>query len=135
MATITLVSLYGDIDVATFDINCLRAVRNEFIQKRYVRRKINDRVQGIIFVFRWGVAYKIVPATVYHELKALIPIKKGEYDLPETKERPIVSLDDIEKTLAELSPVIRAMVIIHLATAARPTEVCELKILYLFSKK
>jgi len=112
----------------SLDINSLRAVRNEFIRKRYVRRKINDRVRGVVFIFRWGVAYKIVPATVYHELKALIPIKKGEYDLPETKERPVVSMDDIEKTLAELSPVIRAMVRVHLATAARPTEVCELRI-------
>ena len=103
-------------------------MRNEFIQKQYVRRENNGRVQVIQRVFRWGVSYKLVPATVYHELKALIPIKKGEYDLPESKERPIVSLDDIEKTLAELSPIIRAMVQIHLATAARPTEVCELRI-------
>ena len=109
-----LVSLYGDTNTAEFDINCLRVVRNEFIQKCYVRQKINWRVQVIQRVFRWGVSYKIVPATIYHELKALIPIKKGEYDLPETKERPIVSLDDIEKTLAELSPVIRAMVRVHL---------------------
>jgi len=123
-----IVSLYGDIDVATFDINCLRSVRNEFIQKRYVRREINGRVQVIQRVFRWGVSYKLVPATVYHELKALIPIKKGEYDLPESKKCPIVSVTDIEKTLAELSPVIRAMVQIHLATAARPTEICELRI-------
>ena len=123
-----LVSLFGDIDAATFDINCLRTVRDVFIQKRYVRQKINERVRNIQFIFRWGVSYKLVPPSLYHELKALIPIKKGEYDLPESKERQTVSLADIEKTLAELSPVIRAMVIIHLATAARPTEVCEMRI-------
>ena len=127
-ATIVLVSLYGDRDTAKFDINCLRAVRNEFIQKGYVRQKINYRAQVIQRVFRWGVAYKLVPATVYHELKALIPIKKGEHDLPESKERRTVSLADIEKTLEELSPVIRAMVQVHLTTAARPTEVCEMRI-------
>ncbi|MCL2006037.1 MAG: hypothetical protein FWG73_07705 [Planctomycetaceae bacterium] len=33
-----LVSLYGDADAAAFDVNGLRAVRHEFIQKRYVRR-------------------------------------------------------------------------------------------------
>ena len=119
-----LVLLYGDTDAATFDVNHLRAVRNEFIKKQYVRREINCRVQVVQHIFRWGVSYKIVPASVYHELKALIPIKKGEHNLPESKERPIVSLDDINKTIAELSPIIRAMVIIHLATAARPTEIC-----------
>ena len=98
-------------------------MRNEFIQKQYVRREINGRAQAIQRIFRWGVSYKLVPATVYHELKALIPIKKGEYNLPESKECPIVSLDDIEKTLEKLSPIIQAMGIIHLATAARPTEV------------
>jgi integrase len=123
-----LVSLYADTEVATFDINCLRTVRNEFIQKGYVRRKINDRIKTIQFVFRWGVSFKLVPANVLYELKSLIPIKKGEYNLPESKERPIVSLDDIEKTLVKLSPVIRAMVLIHLATAARPTEICEMRI-------
>jgi integrase len=125
---VVLVSLYGDTDTATFDINCLLTLRNEFVRKGYVRQKINERVRNIAFIFRWGVPYKIVPANVYHELKALIPIKKGEYDLPESKERPIVSLADIEKTLAELSPVIRAMVEIHLATAARPTEIGEMRI-------
>ena len=123
-----LVALYGNADVVAFDINCLRTVRNEFIQKRYVRREINARVQVIQRVFRWGVAYKLVPASVYHELKALISLKKGEHNLPESKELPIVSLADIEKTLAELSPVIGAMVLVHLATAARPTEICEMRI-------
>ena len=123
-----LVSLYGDIAAAVFDVNCLRTIRNEFVQKRYVRREINCRVQVIQFIFRWGASHKIVPASVHHELKTLIPIKKGEYDLPESRERPIVSLADIEKTLAELSPVVRVMVQVHLATAARPTEVCELRI-------
>ena len=123
-----LVSLYGDIDTAAFDINCLLTVRNEFIQKRFVRQKINWRVRIIQYIFRWGASRKIVPASVWNELKTLIPIKKGEYDLPESKERQIVSLADIEKTLEKLSPVIRAMVIIHLATAARPTEICELRI-------
>ena len=125
---IVLLSLYGDMDATAFDVNCLRSVRNEFIQKQYVRREINYRVQVVQFIFRWGVSYKIVPATVHHELKALIPLKKGEYNLPESRERPTISLDDIEKTLAKLSPIIRAMVRIHLATAARPTEICELRI-------
>jgi integrase len=127
-AAIVLVSLYGDLDAVAFDVNCLRTVRNEFIQKGYVRQKINWRVRVVQLVFRWGVSYKLVPANVHHELKTLMPIKKGEYDLPESRKRPIVSLADIEKTLAKLSPVIRAMVIIHLATAARPTEVCEMRI-------
>ena len=97
-------------DAGEFDINCLRGVRDAFIQKQYVRQKINERARIVQHVFRWGVSYKIVPASVYHELKTLIPIKKGEYDLPESKERQTISLADIEKTLAELSPVIRAMV-------------------------
>jgi len=96
-----LVSLYGDKETSEFDINCLLAVRNVFIQKRYVRKKINDRIRSIIFIFRWGVSYKLVPSTVYHELKALISLKKGENNLPESKERRTVSLDDIEKTLAK----------------------------------
>jgi len=66
-----LVSLYGGTDVGAFDINCLRTVRDEFIQKRYVRKKINWRVRIVQFIFRWGVSYKIVPASVYHELKTL----------------------------------------------------------------
>jgi len=48
---VVLVSLYGDTDAAKFDINCLWVVRNEFIQKGYVRQKINWRVQIIRFVF------------------------------------------------------------------------------------
>ena len=54
-----LVSLYGDKETATFDINCLRTVRHEFIRKRYVRRKINWRVQIVKSIFRWGASFKI----------------------------------------------------------------------------
>jgi integrase len=125
---LVLVSLYGDKETATFDTNCLRAVRNVFIEQGYVRQKINWRVQIVIRMFRWGASYKIVPAYVWHELKSLLPIKKGEYDLPEAKERQIVSLADIEKTIAKLSPILQAMVRVHLATAARPTEICEMRI-------
>ena len=102
-----LVSIYGDSEAVAFDINCLRTIRNEFIQKSYIRQKINWRIRIIQSIFRWGGSYKIVPSNVWHELKTLIPIKKGEYDLPESKERQTVSLTDIQKTLAELSPVIR----------------------------
>jgi integrase len=123
-----LVSLYGKTGAAAFDINCLRVVRNEFIQRGFVRQKINWRVRRIQFMFRWGASYKIVPASVYQELKTLIPIKKGEYDLPESRERQTISLADIEKTLAELSPVLRAMVIVHLAVAGRPTAICTMRI-------
>jgi len=70
----------------------------------------------------------MAPASVYHELKTLIPLKKGESGLPESQERKTVPLADVEKTLAELSPVIRAMVVVHLPNAARPTEICELRI-------
>jgi integrase len=123
-----LVSLYANTDTASFDINCLRTVRNEFIRKGYVRQKINWRVRIIQFMFRWGASYKMVPASVWHELKSLEPIKKGDYNLPESKERQTVSLSDIEKTLVKLLPVLRAMVIVHLANAARPTEICEMRI-------
>ena len=123
-----LVSLYEDTNAAAFDINCLRIVRNVWIQNGYVRQKINERTMVVKGMFRWGASYKIVPASVWHELQTLLPIKKGEYNLPESRERQTVSLTDIEKTLAELSPILRAMVIIHLATAARPTEICEMRI-------
>jgi integrase len=123
-----LVGLYGDTEAVAFDINCLRTVRNEFIKKRYVRQKVNWRIQIIQRIFRWGSSYKIVPASVWHELKSLAPITKGEYGLRESKERQTVSLADVEKTLAELCPVKRAMVVVHLANAARPTEICEVRI-------
>jgi hypothetical protein len=73
-----LVELYGDMDAATFDINCLRVARNEFIQRGfvrkkegYVRQKINWRVQVIRRVFRWGTSFKIVPSAVWNELRSL----------------------------------------------------------------
>ena len=87
-----LVSIYGDRNTGEFDINCLRTVRNVFVQKGYVRQKINWRVRIVQFIFRWGASYKIAPASVYHELKTLIPLKKGEFGLPESQQRKTVPL-------------------------------------------
>ncbi|GHT14764.1 hypothetical protein FACS1894170_12010 [Planctomycetales bacterium] len=69
-----------------------------------------------------------IPAAVLDGLKYIEPLRYGQCSLPEGKPRNAVASDVLGKTLAELAPTWRKIVSLQLATAARPSEILNLKI-------
>ena len=100
----------------------------EFVKLGYVRPQCNRRVNAVRAIFKWGVSREIVRENVWSALRSLEPLKKGASAAPEGKKRKVIPQEHIERTLAELSPTIAAMAQIHLATAARPSEICLMRI-------
>ena len=123
-----MLSQYSGLAANEFSPNKLRTLRAEFVKLGYVRQQCNKRASLVRTIFKWGVSRELIATDIWNALRSLEPLKKGETTAPEGKKREIVPAEHIGRTLAELSPTIAAMVQIHLATAARPSEICEMKI-------
>jgi len=97
------------------------------IDAGHSRRYINDNIDRLRRMFRWGASEELIPAAVYESLRTVESLPKGRSEARETD--PVEPVDDVtvESTLVHLPPVIRDMVQLQRLTGARPTEVCILR--------
>lgn len=124
----SLTQLHGSRFVTEFDTLALQEIQNYLIAEgRLARPTINRRVRLIRGIFKWGVARQIVPATVWHGLQAVAPLKRGRTQAREPA--PIRPIDDatIEATIPFMPPTVAAMVRLQRLTGMRPGEVCTLR--------
>jgi len=68
-----------------------------------------------------------VPATKIEQLKSLEPLRKGQTEAPETDRVRAVDLDHVRATARHLSPVVKAMLRVQIATGMRPNEICRMR--------
>lgn len=127
-------AVHADTLVTEFGPSALKAVRaamlahvSERTGRRYPRGHVNDQVERVRGIFRWGVENELVPAAILHGLEAVRALAKGRTDAPE--ETPIlpVPFEVVEATLPRLRPLLRALVRFHLATACRADEAVRLR--------
>ena len=119
--------LYGHTLVKDFGPKALKAVREQLIQKEYVRRLINQMVGCVKQCFKWGCSEELVPPNIYYGLQSVPGLKLGRTQAPESKDIQPVSLALVEQTLPYLSRQVAAMVRIQLLTGARSGEVCQMR--------
>jgi integrase len=127
-----LLRLYRDTPCKDFDVTCLELVRREMeCQKRvddetplYARSVINERINRIRTVFRRGVeVFKLVPPSVWSDLRALSPLGAGQTEARETHEVPAVPEEHVEAVRKVVPPTVSAMIQVQLLSAARPGEI------------
>ena len=123
-----ILSQYSGLPANEFSPNKLRTLRVEFVKYGFVRQQCNKRASLVRTIFKWGVSHELIPASIWEALRSLEPLRKGQTTAPEGKRRRAIPQEYIERTLEELSPTVASMVRVHLATAARPSEICEMKI-------
>lgn len=118
---------YGTTDAADFGPRALKALRQMMIDAGDSRRYINDNVDRLRRVFRWGASEELISASVYESLRTVESLPKGRSDARETKPIEPVDDDTVDATLPHLPPVVRDMVQFQRLTGARPGEVCSLR--------
>jgi len=118
---------YGKTQAADFGPRALKALRQMMIDGRDSRRYINDNVDRLRRVFRWGASEELLPASVYESLRTVESLPKGRSDARETKPIEPVDDDTVDATLPHLPLVVRDMVQFQRLTGARPGEVCSLR--------
>ncbi len=87
------------------------------------RRTINDRMQRIKRLFRWGVEQGLVPGSTWHELSALRGLPKGRGGVHDNPPIEAVPWAVVAATLPHLTPTVAAAVQVQWWCGARPAEV------------
>ncbi|MFL5242532.1 MAG: tyrosine-type recombinase/integrase [Gemmataceae bacterium] len=87
------------------------------------RGVINQRINRIRRLFRWGVENELVPSSVLEGLRAVKGLQRGRTAARETAKVRPVSVALVEDTLPHLSSTVADMVRIQLATGMRSGEV------------
>ena len=122
-----LTNLYGRTRVADFGPSALKAVRQAMIDGELCRRTINNRINRIRRVFKWGVENELVPADTLHSLQAVAPLKFGRCNVREADPVKPVPEDLIEPVLKLVAPQVAAMIRLQLLTGMRPGEVMQMR--------
>ena len=117
----------GQAAVSEFGPLALKAVRQRMIESNNSRQYVNQNVNRIRHIFKWGVANELVPADVHQRLTAVAGLEAGKSDARETD--PIMPVADatIEATIERLPAYAAAMVRVQRLTGMRPDEVCRMR--------
>jgi integrase len=111
--------LFGDRRAVTVGPSDLKAVRQAMLSKGWAREHVNEQVGRVRRCFRWGVEMELVPGTVLLALDAVAPLKKGRTTARETVKVPPVDRERVWATLPHLSPLFRALVLMHWHSGCR----------------
>lgn len=119
--------VYGETPAAKFGPLALKAIRQKFIEAKWSRGFINQRIGRVRRIFKWAASEELVPATVHQSLTTVTGLQRGRTAARETE--PIGSVPDvtIDATLPFLNRHVRGLIEFQRLTGCRPGEACELR--------
>lgn len=120
----TLCTFYGRLAARDFGPLALQAMQQRFVEMGHSRRYVNDNIDRIRRMFRWGVANEMVDPGVSQALAAVPGLRKGRTKAREAQ--PIRPVEDavVEATVPYMPPVVVDMTQFQRLTGSRPAEVC-----------
>jgi integrase len=122
-----VLNLYGRTRVAEFGPLSLKTVRQAMIDDQLSRGVINQLVNRIRRMFKWGVENELVPATTLHALQAVAGLRYGRREARETE--PVRPVPDafVDAVLPHVSAPVAAMIQLQRITGMRSGEVTVLR--------
>ncbi|TWU27924.1 tyrosine-type recombinase/integrase [Novipirellula artificiosorum] len=118
---------YGDVPAAQFGPRKLAELRDLFVASGNNRRYANQQTRSICSIFKHAISRELIDVNILLRLQTLEPLRRGQTPAPESIPRKPVELSIVAATAKKLSPVVRAMVRIQVATGMRPSEVCKMR--------
>jgi integrase len=123
-----LKKLYSHTPAAEFGPKKLKVIRDHLMAQNQLHRKtINERVEYIRRVFKWGVANELVPANVYHALTAVEGLRKGRCSAKDSTPIGPVDQQHIDAVKPYVSRQVWDLIQLQLLTGARPGELVGLR--------
>lgn len=119
---------FGNTKAEDFGPLKLMQTRDILVQQGVLCRKsINERIQSIVRMFKWGTAHELVPAGIYQALQAVEGLKRGRTKAKDRPKIKPVALEVVEATLPHCPPHVREMVQLQLLSGCRPGEIVLLR--------
>ena len=122
-----LLQLFASVPTLSFTVQSLKLVRDRMVQSGLARNTVNSRVGRIVHMFRWGCEEALVSATVYHELRVLMPLQRGRSKARETEPRRPVGREHVDAILPHVSRQIAGIVELMWWSGMRPSEALALR--------
>ena len=119
--------VYGRELVTDFGPLKLKAIRQQLIDRGQSRGFVNENVNRIRAMFRWGVSEELVHPDIANSLQAVAGLRKGRSGAREGRKIDSVPIEHVDQTLPELPPVVADMVRFMLATGCRCGEMCSMR--------
>jgi len=96
-------------------------------QKRYTRRGINDTINWLRRIWKWGMGRSLVSAEQVQSLEEVKSLRIGTTEAPDNPRRNRVTEQEFEKVLSHLGSVVSDMLKLIWHTGMRPNEVCSMR--------
>ena len=114
---------YAATDVTEFGPLKLQAVREMIVESGVCRGYVNQRIDNIKRIFRWGVAQELVPAGIHQALDTVENLHQGRTAAPDHPPVEPVADEIVDATLPYTPEVVGAMIRIQRLVGCRPGEV------------
>ncbi|NBW79703.1 MAG: site-specific integrase [Betaproteobacteria bacterium] len=105
----------------------LGKVREGWIAEGLSRTYINSLTNLVIRMFKWAVRAELIESDVHLRLRTIEPLRRGHTTAKENSPVRAVNIEHVRATFEHLSPVLKAMLRVHLATGMRPSELCSMR--------
>jgi integrase len=116
-------ALYGRTRAADFGPLALKTVRQQLVDAGLARATINQAINRIRHMFKWGVENQIINPSVLQGLQAIAGLRIGRSEAKETQ--PVRPVPDafVDAVLPFVSPQVAAMISLQRVTGMRSGEV------------
>lgn len=118
---------YAELLVSEFGPVRLKEYRDKLVKRGLARKYVNRIVNCVISVFRYGVSVELVDVATVDRLRTLEPLRFGQTSAPEKQATKPANIEHVRATAKHLSPVIKAMVRVQVATGMRPIELFRMR--------
>lgn len=122
-----LIEHYGDVLADEFGPRALKEQRKRWIDAGNSRKYCNRLTNGVIRMYKHAVAEELVDQSAWQRLRSLEPLRAGQTTAREIEPIQPADITQVRATAAFLSPVLKAMLRIHIATGMRPSELCRMR--------
>lgn len=117
----------GEVEANRFGPVLLREIREKWIKTGASRRYVNSLTNLVIRTFKWAVGQELVGVEIHQRLRTIEPLRRGRTTAKEGRTVKPVDLQHVRATAEKLSPVLKAMLRVQVATGMRPSELCSMR--------
>lgn len=127
---------YSNWKVTSFGPDQFRKVQKNLVDyeymagktsKRYTRRGINDTINYIKAIWKWGLGRQVVRIENVQSLNEVKPLSIGQDNVYENHKRRRITEEEFWKVVNVVNPGIGGMLKLVWYTAMRPFEVCDMR--------
>lgn len=117
----------GDTPAEEFGPLALQRHRDRWIARGNARTYVNRLTRFTIRIFKYAESQELVASSAWKRLESVETLREGHTEARESEPVTAVAIEVVRATAKQLSPVLKAMIRVHIATGMRPSELCRMR--------